>query len=259
MKRNPWFTGDNMPEESGEQFYSNSKYERGKLPKGQLNLSTRPPIYKTYQNATRIKLPDPKTEKGPRLWEILEDRRSLRVFSSEPMTQQVLSQILWATQGITKPSVRAYGGELGLRTAPSAGALYPIETYLCVNNVEMLTPGIYHYSVETGELELVKEGKFGSALAKAALGQKMLSKGNVVFIWTAIFERSKWKYKQRAFRYVFLDAGHIAQNLALAAEGLGYGSCQVAAFFDDEVNHLLQIDGKNECAIYLSVVGKKRS
>ncbi len=108
------------------------------------------------------------------------------------------------------------------------------------------------------ELELIKSGKFGTELAEAALGQSMLAKGNVVFIWTAIFERSKWKYKQRAFRYVFLDVGHIGQNLALAAEGVGLGSCQVAAFYDDEVNQLLEIDGKNESVLYLSVVGEKR-
>jgi SagB-type dehydrogenase family enzyme len=173
------------------------------------------------------------------------------------MSTDELSQILWATQGITKPSVPAYGGRIGLRTAPSAGALYPIETYLCVNNVEGVAPGIYHYAVESGSLELIQEGNFGMRFADAALEQTMLADSNVVFIWTAVFSRSQWKYRQRAFRYVFLDAGHIAQNLALAAEGLGMGSCQVAAFYDDELNQLLQLDGETESAIYLSVVGKK--
>jgi SagB-type dehydrogenase family enzyme len=147
---------------------------------------------------------------------------------------------------------------IGLRTAPSAGALYPIETYLCVNNVTGINPGIYHYSIEKRNLELISKGQYGEAISRAAMDQEMLAKGNVVFIWTAIFERSKWKYRQRAFRYVFFDAGHIGQNLALAAEGLGLGSCQVASFLDDEVNQLLQVDGVHESAIYLSVVGHKK-
>jgi SagB-type dehydrogenase family enzyme len=247
-----------MSENIGPKFYSNTKYERGTLPKGKLDLSTKPPQYKTYDSAIRIRLPAPQLEEGPRLWELLKNRRSVRAFTEKPISKEQLSQILWATQGITKAFVPAYGGTIGLRTAPSAGGLYPIETYLCVNKVSDLDSGIYHYSVAERELELVKPGKFGKELAEAALGQSMLAKGNVVFIWTAIFERSKWKYRQRAFRYVFLDAGHIAQNLALAAEGLGLSSCQVAAFFDDEVNKLLEIDGENESVLYLSVVGEKR-
>jgi SagB-type dehydrogenase family enzyme len=247
-----------MSDKFGEQFHHNTKYERGKLPRGSLDFSKRPPVYKKYHNARKVTLPSPETSKGPGIWDTLRSRRSVRVFSGEPVSKKELSQILWATQGITKASVPAYGRRFGLRTAPSAGALYPIETYLCVNNVEGIAPGIYHYLVESGDLELIHEGELGMALADAALEQRMLASGNVVFIWTAVFERSKWKYRQRAFRYVFLDAGHIAQNLALAAEGLGMGSCQVAAFYDEEVNQLLHLDGKIESAIYLSVVGKKK-
>jgi SagB-type dehydrogenase family enzyme len=247
-----------MSENIGPEFYSNTKYDRETLPRGKLDLSTKPPQFKTYDSVKRVRLPAPKLEEGPGLWELLKGRRSVRAFTGKPISTEQLSQILWATQGITKAFVPAYGGTIGLRTAPSAGGLYPIETYLCINNVSDLEPGIYHYSVAERELELIKPGKFGKELAESALGQSMLAKGNVVFIWTAIFERSKWKYKQRAFRYVFLDVGHIAQNLALAAEGVGLGSCQVAAFYDDEVNQLLEIDGKNESVLYLSVVGEKR-
>jgi SagB-type dehydrogenase family enzyme len=247
-----------MSDEVGEQFHHNTKYERGKIPRGSLDFSKRPPVYKEYHKARKVTLPSPETSKGPGIWDALKRRRSVRVFSGEPISKKELSQLLWATQGITKASVPAYGGRLGLRTAPSAGALYPIETYLCVNNVEGIAPGIYHYSVESGDLEVIHEGALGVALADAALEQKMLAAGNVVFIWTAVFERSKWKYRQRAFRYVFLDAGHIAQNLALAGEGLGMGSCQVAAFYDEEVNQLLHLDGNTESTIYLSVVGKKK-
>ncbi|MFW9986562.1 MAG: SagB/ThcOx family dehydrogenase [Candidatus Odinarchaeota archaeon] len=247
-----------MSNEIGKQFCLNTRYERGKLPRRPLSLSTKPSVYKTYENSKQIQLPEPQTQQGPGLWQLLNQRRSVRKFSSKAMTQEELSQILWATQGVTEPGVPAYGEMIGLRTAPSAGALYPVETYLCINNVIGIDPGLYHYSIENRTLELIIKGDFGEALAKAALDQEMLAKGNVVVIWTAIFERSKWKYRQRAYRYVFLDAGHIGQNLALAAEGLGLGSCQVAAFFDNEVNHLLQVDGENESAIYLSVIGHKK-
>jgi len=99
-------------------------------------------------------------------------------------------------------------------------------------------------------------GVFGENLARAALNQKMVAVAPAVFIWTALFERTKWKYKQRAYRYIYLDAGHIAENLALATTGIGLGSCQIGAFFDEEVNALLKIDGTIESVLYLSIIGK---
>jgi len=155
-----------------------------------------------------------------------------------------LSQMLWAAQGITRV-IR----DFGLRTAPSAGALYPVETYLVVHSVEGIEPGVYHYAVETHELDQLQVGDFRAVVARAALDQKIAYRANVVFVWTAVFERSKWKYKQRAYRYLYLDAGHIAQNVALAAVALGLGSCQIAALYDDEANALLGVDGVDESVI----------
>ncbi|MGZ4851369.1 MAG: SagB/ThcOx family dehydrogenase, partial [Candidatus Bathyarchaeia archaeon] len=100
-----------------------------------------------------------------------------------------------------------------------------------------------------------KTGNFGDAIAHAALDQTICAIAPVVFIWTAIFNRSKWKYSQRAYRYVYLDDGHIAQNLALAATTITCGACQVGAFFDDEINSILSLDGAEESVIYLTVVG----
>jgi SagB-type dehydrogenase family enzyme len=133
--------------------------------------------------------------------------------------------------------------------------LYPIETYVAVNNVEDLTEGIYHYNIKNHLLEEIKLGNFGDKIAHAALDQEMCADASFVFIWTAIFRRSKWKYSQRAYRYVYLDAGHVAQNLALAAVSIACGSCQVGAFFDDEINLIMDVDGIEESAICLSVVG----
>ncbi len=247
-----------MSDSYGKDFHNKSKYQRGKLPRHRLDLSKRPPVYKIYSETHRISLPKPMETNGSGLWELMHRRRSIRTFTRESITKDQLSQLLWATQGITEPDVAAYGGKISLRVVPSAGALHPIETYLCVNNIAELDQGIYHYEVHARELALIQKGRVGEALARAALDQQMLSQGNVVFIWTAIFERSSWKYRQRAYRYVFLDVGHIAQNLALAAEAIGLGSCQVAAFFDDEVNQLLQVDGEKESALYLSVIGHKK-
>jgi SagB-type dehydrogenase family enzyme len=147
-------------------------------------------------------------------------------------------------------------GEYALRTAPSAGALYPVETYLSVQAVEGVESGIYHYGVQSHELELLRKGDFREAVALAALDQGFLAEAAAVFAWTAVFARSKWKYKERAFRYVYLDAGQIAQNLALAAVALGLGSCQVAALYDDEVNAVLGVDGKEESILYMTAVGR---
>ena len=104
-------------------------------------------------------------------------------------------------------------------------------------------------------MEEIKLGSFGGKLAHAALDQEMCADAAVVFIWTAVFERSKWKYHQRAYRYIYLDAGHVAQNLTLASTSINCGSCQVGAFFDDEMNSILDLDGVQESVICLSVVG----
>jgi SagB-type dehydrogenase family enzyme len=167
------------------------------------------------------------------------------------MTFGELSQLIWATQGITR-RVRGFD----FRACPSAGALYPIETYVVVNWVEGLLPGVYHYSVRAEELVFLREGLFGPALRDAGLGQEMLAEAASVFVWSAVVERSKWKYRERAYRYIYMDAGHIGQNLYLAATSMGLGCCTVGAFFDEEVNSLIGADGDNEIAVYLGVVGR---
>jgi SagB-type dehydrogenase family enzyme len=210
-----------------------------------------PERYKSYPSASRIALKPPDVDRGPPLFEAMRNRRSIRDYVSTPITKEALSQLLWASQGITE-------GRHGLRTAPSAGALYPIETYLVVHRADEVPPGIYHYSVPRHELEQLEAGDFRAAIAEAALEQEMASEAGVVFVWSAIFARSKWKYRERAYRYVYLDAGHIAQNTALAATALGLGSCQIGALYDDEVNRLLHLDGVEESVVYMTAVGRCR-
>lgn len=199
----------------------------------------------------RIRLDPPAPQGGAPLWEALAKRRSVRAYGHHLLPLADLSRLLWAAQGVT-------GSHDGyeFRTAPSAGALYPVETYLAAHSVDNLAPGIYHYDVHGHALDLVRAGDFRDEVAAAALGQTFTSAANVVFIWTAVFARSKVKYRERAYRYVYLDAGHIAQNVALAAVALGLGSCQIAALFDDEANALVGTEGEKESVIYMTAVGR---
>ncbi len=240
-----------MSAKIGAVFQKDTKYQRGRLPRGQLDWANKPETYKVYLNTPQIHLDKPQTEGGEAVWTVMNQRRSVRSFHGEPVTKQELSQLLWASQGITRVMQN-----VEFRTVPSAGALYPIETYLVVNSIAGIDAGVYHYAVATHTLEQLRHGDFSTQIAQAALDQKMATRADVVFVWTAIFKRSKWKYKQRAYRYVYLDAGHIAQNLALGATALGLGSCQIAALYDDEANALLGVDGEEESVIYMTVIGR---
>ncbi len=233
----------------GRKFQAETKHNRHNL-SGGLDWNSQPEPYKTYPGAERVNLPKAKPMETDTIDKVLRNRRSVRNYTPESISLQELSYLLWASTGISK----VQGGH-GYRTAPSAGALYPIETYIMVNNVKGVNRGIYHYNIQDHDLELVNAGDHRRAMSEAGLGQNMIGKCQVTFIWSAIFQRSIWKYRQRAYRYVYLDAGHIAGNLCLAAVGIGLDSCQIAAIFDDEANALLGLDGEEESVIYMSVVG----
>jgi len=207
---------------------------------------------KTKTTPPVIKLPDPDREGGTGLWEAVLRRRSVRRYAKRPLCTKELSQLLWASQGIT-----GRAGRTGLRAAPSAGATFPLETYAAANRVEGLPCGIYRYLPGEHALILHRPGECGPALATAALGQTMLAEAPAVIIWSAVFGRTAARYGQRAARYVYLEAGHAAQNLALAAVALGLATCQVGAYSDDEVNRIAGVDGREETVVYMSVVGQE--
>jgi SagB-type dehydrogenase family enzyme len=222
------------------------------MPRGGLDWARQPSPYKEFPTSLkRISLPSPEKRGGKPIWEAIAQRRSQREFSPHPITFTELSQLLWATQGIT---ARAWGCDF--RAAPSAGALYPIETYVIVNQVEKVIAGLYHFDIRQNQLVLLKEGTFGRDLSHAALGQEMMEEASCVFVWTAIVGRSKWKYRERAYRYIYMDAGHIGQNLYLAATAMNLGCCTVGAFYDEEVDRLIGIDGREEISVYLGAVGR---
>jgi SagB-type dehydrogenase family enzyme len=213
------------------------------------NWGTQPERYKTYPDAGRIALPDPRGHEGLSLEDALEARRSQREYTGEPLALEELSRLLHAAQGITE-SGRDY------RAAPSAGALYPIEVYAAVHNVAGLEGGIYHYAVQEHKLEMLREGDFRAAVRKAGLGQDLLARAAVCFILSAVFQRTRWKYRERNYRYVLLEAGHIGQNVYLAATSMGLGACAVGAFTDEHLNAMLGLDGEEEAALHIVAVGK---
>ncbi|HSV99156.1 MAG TPA: SagB/ThcOx family dehydrogenase [Sedimentisphaerales bacterium] len=233
-----------------DEFQQQTKYRPDMMGTKVVRRGSRPELYKTYPQSKKVSLPMFEPEVLMTLDRILGDRKSVRSYQPKPLSLGQLSYLLWASNGIQRIE---QGYEF--RTAPSAGALYPIETYIVANDVSELEPGVYHYGLRNHELEQIRTGGVREAIAAAALGQTICARAPVVFAWTAIFARSTCKYGQRAYRYIYLDAGHIAENLALAAVSLDLGTCQIGALFDDEVNKLLGVNGVEESIVYMSVVG----
>ena len=236
----------------GDEFQQKSKYVRDKMPRHVLDLSIKPNTYKTYPDAVkRIKLLDPKFVESTQFWNVIKNRHSTRKFTREPLSSMDFSLLLFGMSGINRTFP-----QFSFRTVPSAGGLFPIEIYPVVNNVMDIHEGLYHYDIQNHSIELLKEGDFRGIVAEGCLDQKMANNSAVNFIWTAVIDRSRWKYLQRSYRYIYLDAGHIGQNFYMVAEALNLGACTIGAIYDDELNSFLGIDGKNETTIYVGVVGK---
>ena len=209
----------------------------------------RPASYKTYPDAEHIPLPEPSWTSNMAVGQALEIRRSHRDYAARSLSKEALSALLYAAQGITLD-------RLAFRAAPSAGALYPIELYPVVHNVEGVSAGVYHYAVRVHGLERLEAGDFRGRVTRAGLHQAFLGDAGVCFLLTAVFQRTRWKYHQRAYRYVLLEAGHVAQNIYLAATSLALGACAVGAFYDRQFNDLLRLDVQEEAVVYLVSVGE---
>ncbi len=182
----------------------------------------------------------------------IKERRSVRNYTGEPLSLPQLSQLLYAAQGITGTMY-----DQPLRSAPSAGALYPFEVYVLAHNIEGLDRGIYHYAVRDHQLEVVATGDYRKPITRAALQQDMLGEADAAIVLAAVFDRTRHKYGERGYRYVYMESGHISQNIYLQAVSLGLGSVGVGAFLDAEVNSLIGADGSQEAAIYLHAVGTR--
>ncbi len=202
-----------------------------------------------------IYLPLPKKITDVSVEEAILRRRSIRDYTSEPLTIMELSMLLWAVQGISE--VR-----YGLRTAPSAGATYPLEIYVVVgenrvkvNETSYLAPGVYKYDVQRHALILVKEGDFRDELAKASLDQPWVRTAAIDIVICAVYERTTYRYGERGIRYVHMEVGHAAQNAYLMATALGLGTVVIGAFYDDEVAEIISA-APNEHPLYVIPVGR---
>jgi len=207
--------------------------------------------FKNYPDAERVQLPQPDLSRPADLWQSMARRRSERDYTPDPLSLDDFVRLLWAAQGVT-----ARAGSHLLRTAPSAGALYPFETYLYVDRVEKIPQGLYHFNVADFVLERLQGENFNREITAAGLGQPVVRRAAVVLIWTAMMLRCMVKYRDRAVRYIPMDLGHVCQNVQLAATAMGLGSCPIGAFYDDDFNGLLGVDGEDETVLYLITVGK---
>lgn len=199
--------------------------------------------------ANVITLPEPRYDSDVSIEQSLLKRRSTRSYTGEPVTLQELSQLLWAAQGITDSG-------RGFRTAPSAGALYPLEVYVVAGDVQNLVSGIYKYEPDEHELARLIDGDKRSELADVALAQPCVKEGALAIVFTAVYERTTVKYGERGIRYVHIEVGHAAQNVCLQAVAMGLGIVPVGAFHDEPVARLLNLPD-NEQPLYIIPVGRK--
>jgi len=206
-------------------------------------------VYSVEITDPKIALPAPKKDGATSVEKALRERRSIRDFKRDPLSIAEISQILWAAQGVT-----GSGGLL--RTAPSAGALYPLEVYLVVGNVEGLPEGIYRYRPEGHEVIRTVEGDKRIALSRAALDQTSVRDAAAVLMVTAVYGRTTAKYGERGIRYVHIEIGHVGQNVCLQAVALNLGGVVVGAFDDLAVKRITKLMPKEE-PLYLIAIGKK--
>ena len=197
-----------------------------------------------------INLPEPRLESDTSIEQAIHNRRSVREFSNKPLSLSEISQLLWSAQGTTD--------DKGLRSAPSAGALYPLVLYLVAGNVKGLNPGIYQYSPAGHQLRKMRDGDSRMDLARAALQQHWIQESAAVLIFSAIEKRTTRKYGQRGIRYIHIEVGHSAQNVFLQAQSLGLGAAVVGAFDDSRIGTILNMPAEEQ-VLYLMPLGRVRT
>jgi SagB-type dehydrogenase family enzyme len=203
----------------------------------------------TGHTSEMIRLPEPVLDSNTSIESAIRKRRSVRSFKEGPLTLAEVSQLLWAAQGITS--------QQGLRTAPSAGALYPLEVYLVAGNVDGLPAGVYHYRPMKHELVRVIAGDKRTELCTAALGQSSVRNAAAVIVFTAVYERTTVKYGERGMQYVHMEIGHAAQNVALQAVPLNLGTVVIGAFHDSEMRRVLKMPDREQ-PLYVMPVGRMK-
>lgn len=239
--------GKEFMEKTKYQYLEESDQDKG-LPQPPLELGYDP-------NVGLINLPSAENikVKNVDLREAIENRKSLRKYADQSLTLEELSYLLWCTQGVKQVVSRP----ATLRNVPSAGARHAFETYLLINKVEGIEPGLYRYIALSHKLLKINlEADIADRVSDSCLRQDFIKKSAVTFIWSADIYRMKWRYGERGYRYIHLDAGHVCQNLYLSAQNIDSGVCAIAAFDDDEINGILNLDGENQFVVYVATVGK---
>jgi SagB-type dehydrogenase family enzyme len=216
----------------------------------------RGPLQKEYpKDAEVISLPQPDRSVAtkPDIFDCIADRVSRRRFSEAQLSLAELSYLLWATQGIRKMR----GSAVAFRTVPSGGCMHPFETYLAINHVEGIKPGLYRYQpVDHRLVKLAEVSQMKKKLARAALGQEFVGQCAATFIWSAVPYRTEWRYTLAARKIILQDSGHLCQNLYLACESIGCGTCAIGAYNQKLFDKLCGLDGRDEFVVYVAPVGK---
>lgn len=247
-----------MPDGSGRQFLDMTRAEFLTPPDQMLGLP-QPLLELPYEGGAAVyALPDPSGFDVPMLdlWEAILRRESVREYTSEALSVAELSYLLFATQGVRE----VVEGEYTLRTVPSAGARHAFETYVLAARVEGLRNGLYRYlALDHRLLGVDLDPSVGGRVVAACYNQPFLQTAAAIFVWTAVPYRMTWRYGERGYRYLFLDAGHVCQNLYLAAEPIGCGVCAIGAYDDDALDRAIGADQSDQFPIYVASLGKRAS
>ncbi len=216
-----------------------------------------PPLQKPYPAGADI-IPLPNAEAWTSIPSVdlltaMANRRSHRTFLSEPLTVEELAFLLWSTQGIRQIA----NPGTAFRVVPSAGCRHAFETYLCIMNLEGIAQGLYRYLPVEHALFLIEpDDTIHSKITEGSFRQSFAGKASVTFVWTALPYRMEWRYGLAAYKVIAIDAGHVCQNLYLACEAVSCGCCAIAAYDQDLMDRLVQVDGENEFVVYLAPVGR---
>lgn len=237
----------------GTEFIEYTRYGKEPATTDEMNGVSQPEIEEPpVGDLTYLPEPDRESVKEQDLSEVIEMRESIREYTPEPLTIKELSYLLWCTAGIKWPFP---GG--AFRTVPSAGCCHAIDTFLAISRVEGIKPGLYRYIAMEHALEMLPaDPDLQENLSDSCFQQPCVNSAAVVFFWVAESYRMTWKYGERGYRNLFLDAGHICQNLYLAVNPVSCGCCAIGAFRDQEINELLHLDGTDRFILYLATIGK---
>jgi SagB-type dehydrogenase family enzyme len=243
-----------MDDTHGLQFWRATELDQAH-PGGRATGVAKPALEWPYEEAALLPLPPPDLALPPLDFHaLMTERRTLRTYSREPLSLSQLSFLLWCSQGVTQHTP----GARTLRTVPSAGACHAFETLLLVNNVADLTPGLYRFVATRHALtKAAVDAEAQENLRDSFRNLHLVTLSAVVFLWVADVARMTWQFGTRGWRYLLLDAGHICQNLHLAADVCGCGACSIGVFDDTDANAVLGLDGVTRMLVYAAAVGRK--